>query len=133
MLLGLLIGANDHGKVQNRRVAKLRIVLLLIIILIILVTKFVPRQLIHGCRYCSINDTNELRLFVSMCFGVKKESTGGQISLKNNCLQTRTSVFVSSPQPLHHTDNWIASSYLAFFKVRNYGNYVHAYTQFISR
>ena len=35
-------------------------------------------------RYCSINNTNELRLLVSMCFWVKKESTGGQISSKNN-------------------------------------------------
>ena len=75
MLVGPLMAVNDPGKVRNRRVAKSRIVLLLIIILI-LVKTFIPRQLIHGCRYCSINNTNELRLLVSTCFWVKKGIDG---------------------------------------------------------
>ena len=64
---------------KNRRVAKSQIVL---VIILILEKKFVPWQLIHGCRYCSINNTNELRLLVSSAFWVKKELTGGQISSK---------------------------------------------------
>ena len=36
--------------------------------------KFIPRYLIRGCRYCSINDTNELHLLVSMSFWVKKKT-----------------------------------------------------------
>ena len=79
MLVGTLMGVKDPGKVRNRRVAKSRIVLIPILIL---VKKFVPRQLIQGCRYCSMNNTNELRLLVSTCFWVKKESTGGRISSK---------------------------------------------------
>ena len=89
----------------------------------------------HGytCRYCSINKTNELHLLVSSAFWVKKkESTGGQISSKGNSIRARTSMFVSSPQPLHHTEDWIASFYIALFKSPNYGNYVHVYTHFIS-
>ena len=34
---------------------------------------FIPRQLIHGCRYCSLNNANKLRLLVSTCFWVKKK------------------------------------------------------------
>ena len=105
MLVRPLMDRKDPGKVQNRRVAKSRIFFLLIILIIILVkTLFHARQLIHGCRYCSMNNTNELRLLVSMCFWVKKKSTGGQISSKNHCIRCRTSVFVSSPQPLNHKD-----------------------------
>ena len=52
---------------------------------------------------------------------------GGQISSKNNSIRGRTSVFVSSPQPLPHTDNWVASFYIALFKSCNYGNYIHVY------
>ena len=40
--------------------------------------KFIPRQLIRGCRYCSINSTYELRLLMSSAFWIKKESTGRQ-------------------------------------------------------
>ena len=76
------------GKVRNRRAAKSQIVLLLLII-IILVKTFILRQLIHGCRYCSINSTNQLRLLVSSDFWVKKESTGGQISSKNYSIRAR--------------------------------------------
>ena len=71
--------------------------------------KVISRQLIHGCRYCCINHTNELRLLMSMCFWVKKESEGGQIRSKNNSKRARTSVFIFPQQPLDHTDNWIAS------------------------
>ena len=116
---------------MNWRVAKLWIVL--IILNLILVKKFIPRQLLHGCRYCCINNTNELSLLVNTCFCVKKESTGGQISSKKQCIRIRTSVFVSSPQPLHHMNEWIASFNITLFKLRNYGNYVHVYTHFISR
>ena len=68
---------------------------------------FIPRQLNHGCTYCSIIYTNEL--LVSMCFWVKKELTGGQISSEKHCIRGRSSVFVSSLQPLHHTGDWIES------------------------
>ena len=56
-------------------------------LILILVKTFVPRQLICGCtcRYCSINNTNKLRLLVSMYFWVKKESTGGRVSSKKHC------------------------------------------------
>ena len=82
MLVGPLMDVKGPGKVWNQRVAKSRIVL----IILILVRKFVWRQLIHGCRYRSTNNTNELRLLVSMCFWVNKESTGGRISSKKHCL-----------------------------------------------
>ena len=124
MLVEPLIDVKDSGKVRNWRVAKMRIVL---IPLLILIRTFISLQLIHECRYQSINNTNELHLLVSICFWVKKESMGGQISSKKHCIQVRTSVFVSSPQPLHHTDKWIASFYIALIKSRNYGNYVHMY------
>ena len=52
-------GVEDPGKVQNQPVAKSQIVLIPIIL--ILVKTFIPRQLIHGYRYCFINNTNELR------------------------------------------------------------------------
>ena len=42
----------------------------------------------------------------------KKKLTGGQISSKNNSIQARTNVFVSSPQLLPHMNNWIASLYM---------------------
>ena len=106
MLVGMLMGVKDPGKVRNRRVTKSRIVLLIILLL---VKTFIPRQFIHGCRYCSTNNINELRLLVSSAFWVKKESTWGQISSKKDCIQARTNVFLSSPQPLDHTDDWIAS------------------------
>ena len=93
---------------------------------------FIPLQLIHGCKYCSIINTNELSLLMSMCFWLKKESMGGQISLKNNSIWGQTSVFISSPQPLPHTDGWIASFYIALFNLRNYGNYLRVYMHFIS-
>ena len=60
MLVGPLMVVKDPGKIRNRRVAKSRIFLIPIFIILILVKKFVPRQLVHGCRYCSINNTNEL-------------------------------------------------------------------------
>ena len=34
----------------------------------------------YGPVYCAINNTNQLRLLVTMCFWVKKGSMGGQIS-----------------------------------------------------
>ena len=81
MLVGPLMGIKDPGKVRNQRVAKSRIVLIPFLILnLIFVKKCIPRQLIHECRYCSINNTNELHLLVSKAFWVKKESTGGQFS-----------------------------------------------------
>ena len=66
------------GKVRNRRVAKSRIVLIpiLILILLILAKKFVPLQFIRGCRYCFVNNTNKLRLLVSMCFWVEEGMEG---------------------------------------------------------
>ena len=134
MLIGALMGIKDPGKVQNWRVAKSRIVLLLLIIIIsilILVKKFIPRPLIHGCKYCSINNTNKLRLLMNMCFWVKKESTGGQISSTNNNIQGWTSVFLSLPPLPPHTDEWIASFYIAFFNSRKYGNYIHVHTHFM--
>ena len=76
MLVGPLMDVKDPGKVRNRRVAKSRIVFLPIILILILVKKFIPRKLIHGCRYCSINNTNELRLLVSSAFWVKKGIDG---------------------------------------------------------
>ena len=109
MVVGPLMGVNDLCKVRNWRVAKSRIFLI------------------------PINNTNELRLLVSMCFWVKKELTRGQISSKNNSIWGWTSVFVSSSQPLHQLDDWIASFCIALFKSRNYGNYVRAYMHFISR
>ena len=44
---------------------------------------------------------------------------------KKNTVYGFELVLVSLPQPLHHTDDWIASFYIAVFKSRNYGNYVH--------
>ena len=105
-------GSQDSAKVLNQRVAKSRTVLIPI-----------PRQLSHGCKYCSINNTNNYSAYSRACaFGLKKESTGGQISSKNNRKRPRTSVFVSSPQPLPHTNDWIISFYIALFKSRNYVN-----------
>ena len=106
---------------------------LLIIPILIHVKMFIPRQVIHGCRYCSKTITNELRLLVSMCFWVEKGIYGRTNQFKKHCIRTRTSVFVSSSQPLHHTDDWIASFYIALFKSHNYGNYVRVFTLFISR
>ena len=74
ILVGPLMSVKDPGNVRNRRVAKSRIVLRIPIL--ILVKTFIPRQLVHGCKYCSINNTNELRLLVSMCFWVKKGIDG---------------------------------------------------------
>ena len=92
------------------------------------VQKFIQRQLIHRCRYCFINNTKELRVLVSMCFWVKKGINGRTNQFeKKHCIWAQTSVFVSSPQPLNHTDNWIVSFYFALFKSRNYGNYVHVH------
>ena len=53
----------------------------------------------------------------------KKESMEGKISSKTTMYEVKL-VFVSSPQPLPHTDDWIASFYIALFKSSNYGNYV---------
>ena len=94
---------------------------------------FISWQLLHGCRHCFTNSTNELRLLVSMCFWVKKNRQEDISVRKRNCIWVWTSVFVFLPQPLHHLDNWIASFYKALFKSRNYGNYVPVYTPFISR
>ena len=64
---------NGHqGPRQGTKLARGKIANVIIILLLILVKKFIPRQLIHGCRYCSRNNTNELRLLISMCFWVKK-------------------------------------------------------------
>ena len=70
MLVGPLMDVKEFVKVRNRQVTKSRIVL--IRIPLILVKKFVPRQLIRECRYCSLNNTNELRLLVRTCFWVKE-------------------------------------------------------------
>ena len=89
---------------------------------------FIPRQLIHGCRYCSLNNTNDLCLLVRKWFGVKKKIRWKDKSVsKNKSIPSRTSVLLSSPQPFPDTDDWIAS-YIALFKSRNYGNFVHVYT-----
>ena len=78
MLVGQLMGVKDPSKARNQRVAKSRIVLISIVIplILIVVKKFGPRQLIHGCIYCSVNNTNESRLLVSMCFWVNKGIDG---------------------------------------------------------
>ena len=65
MLVGLLMEIKDAGKVRNRWVAKS---LFFSIPILILVRKFIPQQLIHGSRYCSMNNTNEWCLLVSMSF-----------------------------------------------------------------
>ena len=75
-IVGPLMAIKDPGKVWNRPVAKSRSVLLLVIIILILIKKFIPRQLIHGCRYPSINNTNKLRLLVNRAFG-ERELTAG--------------------------------------------------------
>ena len=46
---------------------------------------------------------------------------GAQISSKKSSIHAYTSVFVSLPQPLNHTEDWIPSFYIALFKSRNYG------------
>ena len=125
ILAGSLMGVKDPDKVRNQRVAKSQIVLIILV-------KQLPQQLIHGCKYCSINNTSELCLLVSTIFGVKKNQRDGQISSKNNSIQARTSVFISSPQPLPLTDDWIESFYIALFKSRNYGNYINVHMHFIS-
>ena len=130
MLAGPLMGIKNHDKVRNWHVTKSQIVLIIILLLNCILVKFISLQLIHGCRYCSTNNTNEWCLLVSMCFWVKKELTQGQISLKNNSIRSQTSVFVFLPQRLHHTDDWIAS--VASFISHNNGNYVLVYTHFIS-
>ena len=125
MLVGLLMCVKDASRAQNRWVEKSWIVLLIIFILIILVKKVIPWQLIHECDTAlCIYNTKELRLFMFSALEVKKESTGGQPSLKNNSMRSRTSVLVSLPQPLPHTNEWIALFYIALFKSSNYGNYV---------
>ena len=45
--------------------------------------KFIQRQLIHGCRYCSTNNTNKMRLLMSMCFWVEKGIDWRTNQLKN--------------------------------------------------
>ena len=101
---------------------------------------FLSKSLFHDnsfidvdTMYCSINNTNNLRLLVSTIFGVQKKCTGGQISSENNSIQAQTSVFVFLLRPLHNTDDWIASFYIASFKQCNYGNYANVCTHFISR
>ena len=42
----------------------------LLVIIPILVKMFIPRQLIHGYKYCHIKNTNELSLLVSRSFWV---------------------------------------------------------------
>ena len=69
MLVRPLTGVKDAGKVRNRRVAKSQIALLLVLIV---AKMFVPRQLIHGCRYCFTNNINELHLLLSIALWVKK-------------------------------------------------------------
>ena len=68
---------------------------------------------------------------MSRAFWVKKELMAGQIILKNKHTCSNYSVFVSSPQPIHDTEDWIGSFYIDLFKSRNYWNYVHVYTHFI--
>ena len=63
---------------------------------------------------------------------VKKKLIERPISLQKKRVQAQTSVFVSSPQPLHHTEDWIASFYIALFKSHNYENYVYMYAFHIS-
>ena len=71
ILAGMLIGVKDPGKVRNWRVPNSRIVLLILdFIHIIPVKTFIPGQLIHGCRYSFINNTNKFHLILSMCFWV---------------------------------------------------------------
>ena len=70
-LAGPLMGVKDTSKLQNRRVAKLYIVVVLLCL--IFVNYFIPRQLSHGSRYCFINNTNELCLLISSAFWRKKK------------------------------------------------------------
>ena len=95
--------------------------------------KLIQRQLIHGCRYCSVYNTNELHLLVSICFWVKEGIDGRTNQVEKHCKRGRTRVFVSSSEELQHTDEWIASFYIALFKTRNYGYYVHVHAQFMYR
>ena len=62
-----LMAANNTGKVRNWRVAKSWFVVLLL-----LVKTFIPQQLSGGSRYCSINNTNELRYLVSSTHRVRR-------------------------------------------------------------
>ena len=66
-LAELLLDVRDTGKVRNQKVSKSRIVLIPILILILL-KMYIPRQLSHDTRHCSINNTNELHLPVSSAF-----------------------------------------------------------------
>ena len=98
--------------------------------IIILVQKVYPQQLSHGSRYCSINNTNEQRLLISSTFLVEKKSTELPISrytheYERKEYRLKLVCFISSPQSLHHTKDWIASFYIALFKSSNYGNYVY--------
>ena len=65
-------GRQGSRQGTNQASGKSRVFLLPIPLLIILAKTFIPRKLIHRSRYCSINNTNQLRLLVSMCFCVKK-------------------------------------------------------------
>ena len=92
MLVGTLMVIKDTGKVQNRRVAKLWIVLIpILIIILILVKKFFPQQLIHDCRYCSTNNTKEVHLLVSSAFCVKIRIDG-----RTNQFEKKTLYLVSN-------------------------------------
>ena len=98
-------GIKDTGKVGNRRVAKMRIVLSL---LLILVKKFIPWQLSHGSEYCCTNNANDMRLLVSSTFAVKK-LPAEQITLYTHEFERKWyglelgSSFLHNMQ-LHHTD-----------------------------
>ena len=127
MLVGPLMGIKDPGKVRNWRVAKLQI----------LVKQFVSQQLIHGCTYCSINKTNELHLLMSMCFWIKKESTGRQISSKNTVYGCNKAMYNKAMyNDAIQLSMWCNGCdedtlYNALFKTCNYGNYAHVHTQLV--
>ena len=73
----------------------------LLVLILILVKKFISQQLIHGYRYCSINNPSKMRLLVSRAFWVKKESIVGQIILKRKTAYAWLEL-VSSILPHNH-------------------------------
>ena len=115
-LAGPLICIKDTGKLRNQQVEKSQIVL-------IHVKYIILWQLIHGCKYCFIDNSNKLCLLVSGTFWLKKEWLGRQMNLEETVYGLELVCPFLRHMQLHHTDRCICIVSYSIVEERNYSHY----------